>query len=286
MQGKEVWGLFKSAMHDWSKDKVPRLSASLSYYTIMSLAPLLVITVAVLGLFMIDAREQVLAQMQALMGTAGRTAAVEIMDHAIAHGTGKFAAVVSLVLLAFGAAGVFVEIQDSMNTIWQVKPKPHRNLWGVVKRRFLSMAMVFGIAFLLLVSLIISTILSAIGHRIVGGIQLFAQFFDIAVSIAGLSLLFSALFKWVPDVNLTWRDVLPGGILTAVLFTLGKMGLGLYLVRGSTASAYGAAGSLAALLIWVYYTAQIVFFGAEFTKAYAKHCEGTIQPDSMAVRVE
>jgi membrane protein len=274
----DSWGITKQTFAEWSEDKVPRLAAALAYYTAFSLAPLLVLTVVILGAVgkKQDAKQQVVNQMQTLVGGKAASATSEIMQNASEQGSSKLATVISIIVLIFGASGVFGELQDSMNTIWEVKPKPNAGWWDFIKARFFSIAMVFGVAFLLIVSLVVSTVLGAITKKISGDIAFVGHALDIVVSLAVLSGLFMLIFKYLPDAKVPTQSVWPAGIVTAVLFTIGKYLLGIYIAKGSTASAFGAAGSLAALLIWVYYSAQILFFGAELSQVLAERQVGKV----------
>jgi membrane protein len=278
---KQFWDLIKRSYNDWSEDKVPKLAAALAYYTAISLAPLLVLSVTLLGNVEKDAAAKIENQMQILMGSAGKTMAHEMITNA-KQSTGTLATIVSFAVLLFGASGVFGELQDSMNTIWEVRPKPNAGWWAYLRKRFLSLAMVFGVAFLLLVSLVVSTILGSLVHRIAGEGKVVGFALDAVLTIGVATVLFAAIFRFLPDVKMAWADVWLGAGVTAVLFTIGKYLLTLYLTKGSTASAYGAAGSLAAVLIWVYYSAQIMFFGAELTQAYAAKFGSKIVPSEYA----
>jgi membrane protein len=279
-----IWPLTKEACKEWSEDKASRLAAALAYYTAISIAPLLVLAVTILGWMSLDGRAVVENQMAVLMGSTGQQAAQTMID-AAKQQSGFWPTVISLVILLFGASGVFAELQDSLNTIWEVQPDPQAGWMETIKKRFFSLTMVFGVIFLLLTSLIISTVLGAVVHRFAGEGKVVGFFLDVVLSLIVYTGVFALLFKYLPDVKIGWRDVSVGAILTAVLFAIGKYALTLYLTKGSTASAYGAAGSLAALLIWVYYAAQILFFGAEFTKVYAEKYGGYHAPERGAVPV-
>ena len=207
--------------------------------------------------------------MAMLMGDAGREMAREMIMSARTS-DGWLAAIVSTALLIWGASNVFAQLQDAMNTVWEVQLRPGLGWRETIRRRFLSLAMVFGIGFLLLASLFVSTVLAALAREIAGEFALASALVDGVLTFSVTTVFFAAIFKVLPDVKIGWRDVLSGAALSAVLFTLGKNLLVWYLAIGSTTSAFGAAGSLAAVLIWVYYTAQIMFFGAEFTQAHAQ----------------
>lgn len=286
MSPKAIWGLIKGAFSGCSEDKVPRLGAALAYYTVFSLAPLLIIVIGIAGFFFGDeaARGEIVGQFRGLVGEDGGKAIQTMIENAGREtGSGIFASVISVVTLLFGASGVFGELQDSLNTIWGVKPKPGRGILGMLKDRFVSFTMVLGIAFLLLVSLVLSAAIATIGTAVGGAdSEGLLHVLNLVVSFGVITLLFAAMYKYVPDVKIEWRDVWVGAAVTSVLFTLGKFAIGLYLGKGSVASAYGSAGSLVILLVWVYYSAQILFFGAEFTKVYAKDYGSGLRPEPDA----
>ena len=283
MDPKAVWGLVKAAVSEWTEDKVPRLGAALAFYSVLSLAPLLLIAIAIAGLvFGAEAAQgQLVGQIRSLVGTEGGRAIEAMLANAPKHGAGVVATVVGLATLLYGASGVFGQLQDALNTIWEVEPKPGRGLWGFVRDRFLSFTMVLGTGFLLLVSLVLSTALAAAGKYLGGFLPDWApalQALDLAVTFAVITLLFAMIFKYLPDVEIAWGDVWLGGVSTAALFLVGKFAIGLYLGRSGIGSAYGAAGSFVVLLVWINYSAQILFFGAEFTQVYAKRHGSRITP--------
>lgn len=278
-----AWDLLKATLHEWSEDKVPRLGASLAFYSVLSLAPLLLIAIAVAALVFGEeaAQGQIVEQLGGLVGEEGAETIEGMIANAQKPGVGSVAAIVGLVTLLFAASGVFGALQDAMNTIWEVQPKPGRGFWGMLKDRFLSFAMVLGTGFLLLISLVISAAVSGLfGYleRIAPGLGPAAGVANAVVSFAVVALMFTLIFKYLPDAEISWRDVWVGALLTTVLFLLGKFLIGLYLGRSSYGSSYGAAGSLVALLVWIYYSAQILFFGAEFTQVYANRYGSRIQP--------
>lgn len=286
---KSIWSILKQTFSEFSEDNVLRLSAALSYYSIFSIGPLLAIIVGLAGLaFGSDSvRHQIQQQLQGLLGE-GSAKTVESMMSSQKHGTSLITTIVGVVVLLFGAAGVFGQLQDSLNTIWEVKPKPGAGIWNTLRNRFLSFSMVLGVGFLLLVSMALSTALSALtshlGHSL-AGVSWVAHGLDFLVSSLVVTLLFGMIFKYLPDVHVPWRKVWVGAIGTTVLFTIGKILLGIYLGRQSTSSAYGAAGSVILILLWVYYASVILFFGAEFTQVYAKKSGAIIRPTSYAVPV-
>jgi membrane protein len=272
---RSVWNLFKSTFAEWQADKAPKLGAALAFYTVFSLAPLLVIGLAIAALaFGEDAAQREFhTQLQGLLGADGAKAVESLLASARQPGAGLSAALLGVVTLFLGASGVFGELQDSLNTIWKVKPKPMGSLWRLLRSRFLSFTMVLGVAFLLLVSLVISAIMSGMVGVVgqwTGSSAILMQAANVVVSLFTITLLFALIFKLLPDTRIAWRDVWLGAVFTAALFTVGKQLIGMYLGRASISSAYGAAGSVVLVLLWAYYSAQIFFFGAEFTRAYAR----------------
>jgi membrane protein len=267
-----LWLTLKLTISNWIEDNAMRLSAALSLYTIISLGPLLVITFKLITMLWRDqqvVRHQIVTQVTSLMGAQAANAIQPMLDSATGAKNGIFATMVGTIVLFLSATCVFGELQDSMNTVWGVKPKPNQGLINFVRNRLLSMGMVFGIAFLLLVSMFVSALLTVLAKSFAGDAKGLAFAIDIFVSFAVQTLLFAAIFKFLPDVKLQWKYVWTGAILTAILFTIGKYGLALYFKYATPTSAFGAAGSLVAVLLWVYYSSFILFFGAEFTRAWA-----------------
>jgi membrane protein len=288
MRLKTAASLLKDTVNNWLDDRAMSLAASLAFYTVLSLAPLLIVAVSVAGLLFGEAaaRGEIGQQLGGMLGPQGGSAIESVHANAKEPHASIAGTVIGLVVLFFGASGVFAELQDSMNAIWEVKPKPGRGVMGVVKARFFSFAMVLGVAFLLLVSLVLSAALSAVGRflgdNLPGGAVLWFGI-NIVISMGVVTLLFALIFKVVPDVKIGWRDVWYGAAFTALLFTVGKALIGIYLGRASIGSPYGAAGSLVVLVVWVYYSAQILFLGAEFTRVYADHSGSRILPNENAV---
>jgi len=290
MNLKTWWGLIRETFQDWSEDKAPRLAAALSYYTIFSIAPLLVIVIGIAGIFLgqAEVRNSILAQMEGLMGTTGSSFIGDMIDNAGRPGAGIVATVVGVVTLLFGASGVIGQLQDAMNTIWEVQPKPGLGIIGTIKKRFFTFSVVLGTGFMLLVLLVLSAGLTALNTYFQGllpGSELFWQVINQVVSVGLVAALFALMFKLLPDVKIQWRSVWIGGLVTSILFNIGKFLIGLYLGRSSVGDVYGAAGSLVIFLLWIYYSAQIFFMGAEFTQVYARHSGHQIQPDKDAVRM-
>lgn len=282
--------LLKETYSEWSDDKASRLAAALAYYTAFSLAPLLVIAVAVAGLFFDQstARDEMITQIQNLVGPQGADIIKTMLENANKQGSGIVATVIGIVTLLIGATGVFVQLQDSLDTIWEVKLDPDLGIMGTIKQRLFSLAMVLGIGFLLLVSLILSAALSAFGTFVSNNLAFLEPLMVIInflIAFVVTTLLFAAIFKFVPDAQIEWSDVWIGAAFTALLFSIGRLLLGLYLGNGSFGSTYGAAASLIIILAWVYYSAQILFFGAEFTQVYARRFGSRIQPEDDAVRL-
>ena len=281
------WGLIKTTASSWSEDKAPRLGAALAFYSTLSIAPLLLVAIAIAGAVFGEeaARGHLIGQIQGMVGKEGAEAIQEMLVGANKPGAGLLATIVGLATLLFAASGLFGQLQDAMNTIWEVRPKPGRGILGMLKERFMSFAMVLGTGFLLLVSLVLSATVAAaftaIG-RISPALGPLLQLGDLLVSGIVVTLLFAMIYKVLPDAKIAWRDVWVGAGMTTVLFLIGKFAIGLYLGRSSYGSAYGAAGSLVVLLVWIYYSSQILFFGAEFTKAYADKYGSRIEPAADA----
>ena len=275
MNARMLWEVTKGAYNEFNEDKVLRLSGSLAYYALFSLAPLVIIVISIAGIFFGTqaVTGQVQNQLRDFFGDQGAQTVESMISAARKPATSIIATILGLVTLLFGASGVFGQLQDALNTIWEVKPKPGRGIKGIVKDRFLSLAMVLGTGFLLLISMVLSAALSAISGamgNVFGMNPVVAHGLHIVVSLFVITLLFGMIFKMLPDATVKWNDVWIGALFTAGLFTLGKFLLGFYLGRASTASAYGAAGSLVIVLMWVYYSSIILFFGAEFTQVFAK----------------
>lgn len=277
------WGLLRATASEWSVDKAPRLGAALAFYSVLSIAPLLLIAIAVAALIFGEeaASGQLVAKLQEMLGKEGAEAIQDMLKNARKPGAGPIAALVGFGTLLFAASGVFGQLQDAMNTIWEVQPKPGRGVWGFVKDRFFSFTMVLGTGFLLLTSLILSTTVAAtfeVVGRVSPALKSLSAVGDAVVSAVVVILLFALIFKVLPDAKVAWHDVWVGAGLTTFLFLIGKALIGAYLGRSSYGSAYGAAGSLVVLLVWIYYSSQILFFGAEFTKTYANQFGSTIRP--------
>jgi membrane protein len=286
---RKLFDLLKKTYKEWSEDKASRLAAALAYYTVFSIPPLLVIAIGVASYF-VDRQfieDQLIAQSGSLMGSQGQEAINTILESAEEPGRGELVpAIISIALLLFGASGVFTQLQGTLNTIWDVEADPKRGIIGMIKERFLSFTMVLAVGFVLLVSLMISTLLAAFG-KFVGGLvsdaEILLLIINFIISFGIFTLLFALIYKIVPDVDVAWRDVWIGAALTALLFKIGEYALGFYFERSDPTSAFGAAGSIILLLLWVYYSAQILFFGAEFTQVYTTEYGSGMKPERGAV---
>lgn len=285
----KILPVVKDTFREFSEDKVLRLSAALAYYAMFSIGPLLVIAVGLAGLAFGNesVRGQLEEQLRAMLGpNSART--IESMMNA-RQSASVLTTVVGGVALLLGASGVFAQLQDALNTIWDVKAKPGKGLWPLIRQRFLSLTMVLGIGFLLLISLAVTTFLSAVMGSLGSRLPIpeaLAHALNFVVSFGIVSLLFAMMFKFLPDVKVPFRKVWIGALVTALLFTIGKFGLSLYLGRESTSSAYGAAGSVIVILMWVYYASVILLLGAEFTQVWAKRTGTEVVPTKYAEPVE
>ena len=288
-----VFGLLKQTAQEFLQDKAPQLGAALAYYTVFSIAPLILVLLAVVGVLFRNnqagAWVKITQQMSYFLDPSAIQVVQDIARKASQPGETTVATVVGVALALFGASAVFAQLQDALNTIWGIKAKPGLGIWGFLRSRFLSFAMVAGVCFLLLVSLTIEALLKAFSQYVQsilpGGFAVALSvylIFDFAVVV----LMFAMIFKFLPDVQIRWRDVWIGAVMTAILFGIGKWLLGFYLGSGGAGSAYGPASSLITLLLWVYYSSQILLFGAEFTQVYADRAGREVKPDKYAVRVQ
>ena len=284
-----MWPLLRATMSDWYEDRAQRIGAALAYYTIFALAPGLVIVMALAGLMLgPGAESQIIEQIRDLIGKQGAAAIEATIRSARNETLGATGTALALIPLVFGLWGVFGELQDGLNTIWGVTPKPGRRIRDILKERFWSFAMVVGIGFVLLVSLVLSAWLAAVGTYVGSLLPAPAtglEALNFVISFVVITGSFALIFKLLPDVKIAWRDVWLGAAVTSLFFTVGKFLIGLYLGKSAVASAYGAAGSLVIIVVWVYYSAQILLFGAEFTKVWTKRRGSGFVPDQTAVPV-
>jgi membrane protein len=283
--------LFKLTYQAWKEDHASRLSAALAYYTIFSLAPLLVIVIAIMGFIWESGavRTQLLNQIQGLVGVEGADFVAGLLSHTGGQAENIVATIIGMITLLFGALGVFNELHNSLNIIWDVGEEESKGFLQTVKKliidRLLSFTMILGIGFLLLVSLVISAGLSATQETF-GNAFPFSEFLwqivNTIISIGVFAVLFAFMYKFLPDAEIAWRDVWVGAFITSLFFSLGKTVIGIYLGNSAVASSFGAAGSLILLLLWIYYSAQILFFGAEFTQVYANQYGSKIVTEGKA----
>jgi membrane protein len=286
---KGIWGVLKDSFSGFSDHKVPKLSASLAYYTVFSIGPLLLVMISLAGLFL--GREAVEGSIyNQLGGFIGREPAAQIQDivkNAFKSGNGGIGATIGIITLLIGATTMFGELQDSINTIWGLKPKPKQGMWLLIKNRLLSFGIIGVLGFLLLVSLAVTAIIAGLSGRIqqlLPGVGTAIMFVITGVlTLAITTALFAVIFKVLPDAKMEWKQVWPGAIATSILFLIGKFGISFYIGKSNVGSSFGAAGSLIILLLWVYYSAIILYFGAEFTRAYdVKYTKGIV-PNKYAV---
>jgi membrane protein len=274
MNANSVIALLKNTYSRWSDHRAPRLGASVAFYSLLSFAPLLILVAAVIALVFSTetVHKELVDQARQLIGDRGADTVKSLLASAQKPSSGFLASIVAFITLLFGASGVFIELRDALNIIWDVKPQANAGWKGMIKERLFSFGMVLSIGFLLLVSLMLSAALAFIGKffgQVVPIPPAILEAVNFLVSFAVITVLFGLMFRYVPAVHIPWQDVWIGAIGTAFLFTVGKFLLGVYLGKAGVGSAYGAAGSLVAVIVWVYYSAQIFFFGAEFTRVYA-----------------
>jgi membrane protein len=288
MKRKSIWQLLKDTVVQWIEDNPFQLAAALSYYTLFSLAPLLIIAISIAGLAFGHeaAQARIVETLQGLVGRDSAEAIQSIVQNASRKPeTGRVSSILGVVLLLIGAGGVVGQLQTSLNTIWGVAPKPGQGVWGFIRQRFISFAMVLGIGFLLVVSLAASALLTTFTQfagEWLGTTAFLAHGLDLIISLVFVTALFAMIYKFLPDVRIEWRDVIVGAALTSLLFTIGKILIGIYLGTSGVTSTYGAAGSLITVLLWVYYSSLIFFLGAEFTQVYAREYGSGVVPAENA----
>jgi membrane protein len=283
--------LIKETFNAFLDDRALKLSASLSYYTVFSLAPLLLLMISLAGIFF--GREaiqgQVFGEINGLIGNEAAAQIQDIIKNLELSGKTSMAVIIGGIALIIGASTVFIDIQDSINIIWKVKAKPKRGWIKILKDRLISSSLIVGLGFLLIVSLVVNGALLALSEWLKNYFPnvtiIFFQILNLIISFIVITTLFGVIFKVLPDAKIAWKDVRSGAFFTACLFMLGRFVIGIYIDFTSTGSAYGAAGSLIVILVWVYYTAAILYFGAEFTKIYAEFSGARIEPADYAVYV-
>ena len=283
-----VWKSLKDAFKGFGDDKVTKLSASLAYYTGFSLAPLLVVIIAICGFFFGQEAVQgtIDNQIQAFIGADAAKQIQEMIKNAAVSGKGTMATIIGVVTLLIGATTIFGEIQDSINSIWGLKPKPKVGIMKTIQTRLLSFGLIASLGFLLLVSLAATAVVEGLGDRLKAMLPdvtvVVFYIINLVLNISVITALFAVIFKVLPDAKIKWKDIWPGAIATALLFLIGKFAISLYISKSDIGSTYGAAGSLAVIFVWIYYSAIILYFGAEFTKAYALNTGARIVPNQYA----
>jgi len=283
MNYRSISSLLRKTFAAWNDHEAPRLGAALAFYTILSLAPLVILVVAIVALVVgrTTAQNQLLGQVQGLIGQQGADAVNAMIQHGNKPGAGAIASIIGVITLFFGASGVFGELRSALNKMWDVRPDTEGGIWNTIRQKVFSFGLVLSVGFLLLVSLIVSAALAALG-KFFGGLLplpgLFLNAVNLVISLGGITILFALIFRYVPSAKMAGKHAWIGAFATAVLFTVGKFGIGLYLGKAAVGSPYGAAGSLVVVIVWVYYSAMIFFFGAEFT--HVLDCGGVVRQHS------
>ncbi len=283
MNLRKIARLFRETFKEWQEDNASRIAAALAYYAVFSISPLLVIAIAIAGTFFGQqtAQTQITQQLTDLVGKDGVQPVLMALNNINQPEVKGVASLISIGVLLLGASGFFAQLQDALNTVWKVKPQPGKGMKIFVRKRISSFLMVLAIGFLLILSLILSAVVSTLSKYQVDylpGSAILWENLDFIVSLGLMTFIFGLMFKYVPDAKIVWKDVFVGSVMTAILFLFGKFLLGVYLSKGSLGSAYGAAGSLIVLLAWIYYSAQIILFGAEFTQVYSRIYGSKIRP--------
>lgn len=287
LRGRDVWPLLRDSGLAWDSDNAWRLGAALSYFTIFSLAPLLVIVTVVssFGFGEEAARGSLVSQIGGLVGADGAKLVEDMVTNAYLSGASWMATVFGIVTLVLGASGVIVELRSALYTLWRIQEKPIGTILGFLRSRFFSLAMIVGLGFLFLVSLIVSAVLAAFGSYLADSVAFLGGLVDFLVSFTGIGLVFALIFRFLCNVVVSWKDVLIGGAVTSLLFFLGKFAIGFYLGTTAIGSTFGAASSLVIIILWTFYSSQIVLYGAEFTRLYAERFGMGIRPGTNAVAV-
>jgi membrane protein len=289
---RQIWKAIIASFKGFKEDKVPKMSSSLAYTTVFSMGPLLIVIIFLCGLIFGEEAIQgtIYAQTQQFLGADAASQLQTIIRNAAVSGKGNFAAVLGIITLLFGATAVFGEIQDSINTIWGLKAKPKKGIIKMIRNRLLSFSLIVSLGFLLLVSLAVSTVIEGLNDKLKASFPnvsvIIFYILSLLISFVVISALFTVIFKVLPDAKISWRSVLPGAIASGILFMIGKFAISFYLGRSNIGSTYGAAGSLVILLVWVYYSAFILYFGAEFTKAWTIQSGESIHPNEYAVALK
>lgn len=288
---KNLWQLLKATTREWNNKDPFRQSAVIAYYSIFSMPGLLVLIVAVAGYFFgrEEVSENILSQISSTLGSETAAQINDILEKSSASRSTLFGSIVGGLILLLGATGVFIELQKTLNIIWHVETTPKKGIWPIIKARLFSFGLILAIAFLLLISLVISTVITLITDMIrvdeMNLVSVLIHVLNFLISLAVISFLFALIFKILPDVRIQWKHVWFGAVLTGLLFTIGKTALTFYFNTAEPASAYGAAGSVVLILLWVSYSSMIVFFGAEFTYQYAHKLSGRVAPSEIAKKM-
>jgi len=292
---KQLWKVLLASFTGFSKDNGLKLSASLAYYTVFSIAPLLIIVISVAGLVLGQdaATDRLYPEIVHYVGKGPAAQIQDALKHLALSGKSGIAVVIGVVTLLLGASSIFIEIQDSLNMIWRVKAKPKSGWVQLLKNRFVSFSLIISLGFLLLASLIINLVISALRdqiERFLPGInsvtKIVVETLNLGITLVVITTLFGIIFKFLPDVKIKWRDVRSGAVFTAILFMLGQYVISLYIQYTAQGSAYGAAGSIIVILVWIYYTSAILYIGAEFTQVFAEASGSHIEPADYAVHIQ
>ena len=289
---KEIWKVTVLSFKGFIEDKIPKYSAALAYTTVFSFGPLLVVIIFLCSIFFGEEATQgkIYGQMVQFVGQDAALQLQTIIRNASLSNKGSLAAVIGIITLLFGATAVFAEIQDSVNTIWGLKAKPKRGLWKILRNRFLSFSVVVSLGFLLLVSLAVSTIIEGLSDRLKSSFPDVAvvifYILNLLISFLVITALFALIFKVLPDARTKWKDIWPGALASGILFMIGKFAISFSIGKSNVGSTYGAAGSLVILLLWVYYSAMILYLGAEFARAWSSHKGTAIHPNDYAVALK
>jgi membrane protein len=289
---KEMWKVLSATFMGFINDNGLKLSASLAYYTIFSIAPLLILVISLVGLFFsqADTAQRLYPEIAHFVGPQAAVQIESILKNLQLSGKSTTAVIIGIITLLLGASSIFIEIQDSLNIIWRVKAKPKKGWLKLVQNRFLSFSLIISLGFLLLASLIVNLIINALGtwieHFMHTITTLLIKGINLGITFIVISILFGIIFKVLPDVKIKWKDVRAGAFFTAVLFMIGQYAINLYIQYTAKNSAYGAAGSILVILAWIYYTAAILYIGAEFTQVYAEAIGSRIEPADYAVSVQ
>jgi membrane protein len=283
MNLSKIVRLLRETFKEWQEDNASRIAAALAYYAVFSISPLLVIAIAIAGTFFGQeaAQDQIAQKITALVGEDGVQPVLMALNNMNQPKIRGVASLISIGVLLIGASGFFAQLQDALNTVWKVKPQPGQGVWIFIRKRVASFLMVLAMGFLLILSLVLSAVVGALSkYRVdsLPGSAILWENLDLIISLGLMTFIFGLMFKYVPDAKIVWKDVFVGAVITAVLFLFGKFLLGVYLSKGSLGSAYGAAGSLIVLLAWIYYSAQIILLGAEFTQVYTRMYGSKIRP--------